>query len=205
MPSFDLRGIQVAEYVNTGGDVGYGDPMSVGDAMSCNLELRFAEGRLYAESALAEYMKLAIGGVISVGTKYIPVNAQKLMYGYTDKTRTVGAQEVSGVLSTAKDIGKEVGVAFYAPDKIDGETKYTCCFVYRALFGPPSMAYQTKGENITFQTPTTSGEFLADHSDKQNLMEVATVDTEAEAKAWCAAVFAAAEVEEEEEEEEEEV
>lgn len=201
MPCFDLRGIKVAEYKNEKSGISYGEVMSVGDAMNCSLELRFAEGRLYAESTLAEYMKLATGGIISIGTKYIPSPSQQLMYGSTEKARTVGEKTITGLLTTAKDIGKEVGVAFYAPDKVDGQTKYTCCFIYRSLFGPPSMAYQTKGESLAFQTPTTTGEFLADHSDEQNLMEVAIADNEADAKAWCAAMFAAAEVEEEGEEE----
>ena len=47
--------------------------------------------------------------------------------------------------------------------------------------------FQTLGDNITFQTPTTSGEFLID--DLEDLLEVATLDSEADAKAWCDAVF----------------
>lgn len=57
MPSFDLRNINIAEYQRKGTTVTYGTPESIGDAMSCNLELRFAEGRLYAESRLAEFVK----------------------------------------------------------------------------------------------------------------------------------------------------
>ena len=68
MPQFDLRGIRVAEYTGskTAGDT-YGTPETAGDAMAVNLELRFAEGRLYAESSLAEYLKKATGGTMSMG------------------------------------------------------------------------------------------------------------------------------------------
>ena len=189
MPAFDLRHIYVAEYTNTSGTITYGTPQSAGDAMTANLELRFAEGRLYAESTLAEYIRKALGGTISLGVKYIPDAAQKLLFGRTDKSRTVGSATVTSLLTTAKDKPKAVGVAFYAPDMVDGVEKYTCVFASRALFGPPSMTYQTLNESITFQTPTTTGEFMADHSTAQNLFEVAVVDTEAEAIAWCAAVF----------------
>lgn len=191
MPAFDLRHIYVAEYNNTSGVITYGTAQSAGDAMTANLELRFAEGRLYAESTLAEYIRKALGGTISLGVKYIPDAAQKLLFGRTDKSRTVGSATVTSLLTTAKDKPKAVGVAFYAPDMVDGVEKYTCVFASRALFGPPSMAYQTLNESITFQTPTTTGEFMADHSTEQNLFEVAVVDTEAEAIAWCAAVFGA--------------
>ena len=191
MPSFDLRNIKIAEYQREGKAVSYGETESIGDAMNCNLELRFAEGRLYAESTLAEFVKKATGGSISIGVKYIPESAQQLMFGATATTRSVGDKTVSGLRFGAKDKSKYVGVAFYAPDMIDSVEKYTCVFVAKSMFGPPSMAYQTKGESITFNTPTTSGEFLADDTDNQVLLETAVCDTVDEAVAWCEAVFKA--------------
>ena len=81
-------------------------------------------------------------------------------------------------------------MAFYAPDMVDGVKKFTCVLINKALFGPPSMSLQTAGENIQFATPTTSGEFLADDSEDQDLFEIATLDDEEGAKAWVAAVLA---------------
>ena len=185
MPSFDLRNINIAEYQREGTSVSYGTPESIGDAMSCTLELRFAEGRLYAESKLAEFIKKATGGTISVAVKYIPQSAQSLMYGAQPKTRN----EATGLAYSAKDVSKYVGVSFFAPDMIDSVEKFTCVFVPKAMFGPPSMSYQTKGESITFNTPTTTGEFLADDSTAQTLLETAVCDTEEEARAWCNAVL----------------
>ena len=48
MPQFDLRNIKAAKYVNTQGTVTYTSATKVGDAMTANLELRNAEGRLFA-------------------------------------------------------------------------------------------------------------------------------------------------------------
>ena len=189
MPAIDLRHIMVGKL--TGED--YEAPMSIGDAMNCNLQLRYAEGRLYAESTLAEYIKKATGGSISVGAKYIPIAAQKVMFGSTDKNRTVGNKSIKGQIVTGKDVGHYVGVSFYAPDMIDGEEKYACVFIHKAMFGAPSRTYQTMGENITFQTPTVTGEFLAKTKDGKELMEAAICDTEEDAIAWCKAVFGAAE------------
>ena len=194
MPQFDLRGIKVAKYVNTNGTITYTDAQALGDAMTANLEMRFAEGRLYAESTLAEYMRKATGGTISVGVKYIKDAAQKLLFGSTEKTRSVtvsgSSTSVTGLVLGAKSTGNYVGIAFYAPDMVDGVEKYTCVFARKALFGPPSMALQTAGESIQFNTPTTSGEFLADDSAAQDLFEIAIVDDENEAKAWITAVLA---------------
>lgn len=189
MPSFDLRGIHVARYKDENGQVSYSDITPVGDAMNVNLELKFAEGRLYAEGRLAEYIKLATGGTLSIAVKYIPRAAQIIMYDAKEKKRTVNSKEITGLSYTTKDIANYVGCSFYAPDKIDGVTKYTCVFVSKALFGPPSLVYQTKGDSITFNAPTTTGEFLGDDSGDEQLFETAIVDDVKAAKAWCKAVF----------------
>lgn len=52
------------------------------------------------------------------------------------------------------------------------------------MFGPPGYSLQTKGENIQFATPTTSGEFLPDDSSDKKMLSRATLATEAAAIAW---------------------
>lgn len=198
MPSFDLRCIKIGKYNNSGGEISYSDVTTMGDAMNANIQLRFAEGRLYAEGSLAEYLREATGGTISVGVKYIPAAAQQLMYGAREKSRSItppGSEEpvtVKGLAMGTKDAANYVGLAFFAPDMIDGVRKYTCVLVYRALFGPPAYNYVTKGENLQFQTPTTTGEFLPSHNSDLDMMEIAVADTEALARAWVDAVLPAA-------------
>lgn len=194
MPQIGLKGIKAAKYVNTEGVITYTNPTAVGDAMTANLELRYAEGRLYAEDMLAEYMRKAVGGTISLGVKYIKQSAQVLLFGTQTKEREISYTPVgsstpttataTSLVTGGQDLGQYVGVAFYAPDLVDGEPKFTCVLVKKCLFGPPSMSLQTMGENIQFNTPTTSGEFLADDSEAQDLFEVAIVDDENAAKAW---------------------
>lgn len=191
MPSFDLRYIQAAEYLYNSSTkkVTHGEKVKVGDAMSANLEVRRAEGRLYAEGSLAEFMAMITGGVISLGVKYITDEAQKLLYGFSEATRTVAEKPIKSLRLTGTAQAKYVAISFYAPDVIDGANKYTCIHVARALFGPPSYSFQTKGQNLTFNTPTTSGEFLKDHSSDELFLDVAVCDTLAEATAWCDAVL----------------
>ena len=192
MPTFDLRGIKIGKYINTEGTITYETPISMGDAMSVELNLTAAEGRLYAESRLAEYKKLITGGTASVGVKYITDAAQKLLFGMSENTRNVGTNTSQKSLkATAKDIAKYVGMGFYAPDAIDGTDKYTAVFVYKVLFGAPGYAYATKGDSITFQTPTTTGEFLADDSEDKNIMEIAILASESDAVAWINKCFGA--------------
>lgn len=198
MPQFDLRHIYCAKYVNTEGVISYTDAQQIGDAMTATIELRYAEGRLYAESTLAEYMRKAVGGTISLGVKYINSAAQQLLFGMKSKSRsitytpeggTATTVSVSGLAIGGRDEGVYVGVAFYAPDMVNSARKYTCVLVKKALFGPPSMSLQTAGESIQFNTPTTSGEFLADDSTSLELLETAIVDDEQAAIAWVAAAL----------------
>ena len=189
MPTFDLRGIMIAEYVNTNGTISYTGAQSIGDAMNVNIDLRFAEGRVYAESSLAEYIRKATGGTISIGVKYIPAQAQLTLFGSREKTRTINQKTVKSLVTGAKSDGKYVGSAFYAPDMIDGAEKFTCVKIARSKFGQPAMAFRTTGENIQFNTPTTTGEFMADHSTDQDMIEVAICDEEETAKAWVSEVL----------------
>lgn len=202
MPTFDLRGIKIAKYgLNAQNQITYTGKTNVGDAMDVNLEFRNAEARLYAEGSLAEYMRKATGGSISIAVKYIKQTAQKMMYGGSTKKRSISVTtgsdgktttspvEVESDVASGKDISNYVGVAFYAPDKIDGVQKFTCVHVVRSLFGRPSMVFKTAGETLVFQTPTTSGEFLPSTDASQEMVEVAVVDDEATADAWTDAVL----------------
>lgn len=197
MPTFGLRGAVVAKYKNTNGVVTYDAPIPAGCAISAQLELRFAEARLYACDTLAEYLREALGGTITFGAKYFPQAAQLLMYGATTKARSVSYQsgnetvteEVTSIVTSANDAAGYVGFAAYAPDMIDGVKKFTAFAVAKAKFSPPSMNLQTKGESIAFQTPSTTGEFMPDDTGGMVIQEVAICDTEAAAKAWINAVF----------------
>ncbi len=188
MPQFNLKHIRAGKYNNTNGAVSYSDAVKVGDAMEVNLELRFAEARLYAEGHLAEYLREAIGGTASMRVKYILADAQKLFFGVRENKRTVNGKEIPSMKLGGNDQGQYVGVSFYADDMIDGVKKYTCALVTKARFAYPAITRRTKGENIEFQTPTTTGEFLPDDSSDLDLIEVATCDTEDDAAAWCDAV-----------------
>ena len=61
------------------------------------------------------------------------------------------------VISTAEDGGDPVAVGFRAK-KSNG--KYRYFWLYRVKFGIPATALATKGDSITFNTPTIEGTIL---------------------------------------------
>jgi len=202
MPQIGLKYIHAARYNFENGAVNYTGRLKVGDAMTANIEPRNSEGSLYAEDAKAEYIKLMVGGTISLGVKYIKDDAKELLFGMRASEREIsytpaGASAATTVTVTgykigASDVGDYVGIAFYCLGMRDGAKKYYCFFVRKALFGPPGYSLQTKGENIQFATPTISGEFLMTDEEDQDFEETAIVDSEAAAKAWVDAVLAPA-------------
>ena len=198
MPQYGLRGARVAQYNNNNGAVTYGQPKKAGCAITAQLELRFAEARLYACDTLAEYLREVIGGNVTFGAKYFPQDAQLLMFGASTKSRSVSyagsggtttTSTVTSIVTSANDEANYVGFACYCPDMVDGVRKWTCFFVAKAKFSPPSYTLNTKGETINFQTPQTVGEFLPDDAGGMVVQEVAICDSEAEADAWCDTVF----------------
>ena len=184
MPTFDLRNIKCAEYSESNNEPSYSNATVVGDAINVDLQLRFAEGRLYAESSLAEYLRKCTGGTVSIGVKYIKDAAQKMMFGAQEKSRTVNSKTIKGLVYGSKNVHKAVGIAAFAPDMIDGVEKYTAFLIYRTMMSEPSLSMRTMGDNIQFETPTTSGEFMPRIADSKEFLEVAVLDSEADAKAW---------------------
>lgn len=195
MPTFGFRGAFVAPL---NANATYGTPIGAGCPMSAQLELRFAEGRLYACDSLAEYIREVIGGTVTFGAKYFPNEAQLAMFGATTKDRDVtvvkgdGTEEtvtITSVVVSANNRAGYVGFAGFAPDVVDGVNKYTAFFIPKVKFSQPNMNLQTKQDNLTFQTPSTTGEFLPDDTTGRVVQEVAICNSEDEARAWCLAVF----------------
>lgn len=199
MPQYGLKHIYAAPYNLAAGAVSYGAPVKVGDAMAAQIEPEIVEASLYAEDARAEYMRLMVGGTISLGVKYILSAAQTLLLGTRADTHNISytpsggstptTEEITGQRIGANDAGHYVGIAFYSPDLRDTTKKYFCLFIRKCLFGPPSLNLQTKGRNIQFATPTISGQLMATDEEDQDFYAWALVDGEAQAKAWVEAVF----------------
>ena len=197
MPTIGFKGATVAPYNNNAGVVTYGTPITAGCPMQAQLELRCAEGRLYACDSLAESIREVIGGSVTFGAKYFPQAAQLAMFGATTKDRSVTYNDgttsvtktVTSIVVSADNRPGYVGFAGFAPDVIDGQNKYTAFFVPKVKFSQPNTNFQTKNDTITFQTPTTTGEFLPDDTTGRVVQEVAICDSEAESLAWCQAVF----------------
>lgn len=128
----------------------YGSPVQLAKAMSAELSVELAEATLYADDGAAEIVKEFKSGTLSLGVDDIGATAASDLTGAT-------IDENGVVVSTSEDGGDPVAVGFRAK-KSNGKYKYY--WLYRVKFGIPATNLATKGDSITFSTPTIEGTIL---------------------------------------------
>ena len=129
------------------GNETYGTPIQLAKAISAELSVELNEATLYADDGQAEAVKEFKSGTISLGIDDL---------GNEKAAALVGATvDANGVLiSSGEDVSQYVAIGFRAK-RANGKYKYF--WLYRVLFGIPATSLATKGDSITFSTPTIEG------------------------------------------------
>ncbi|MGI6710927.1 MAG: major tail protein [Bacilli bacterium] len=132
------------------GNETYGTPSQLAKAISADLSVELNEATLYADDGQAEIVREFKSGTISLSVDDI---------GHDIVADLVGAVvDSNGVLiSGESDIANPVAIGFRAK-KSNGKYKYF--WLYRVLFNIPATNLATKGDSITFSTPTIEGTIL---------------------------------------------
>jgi phi13 family phage major tail protein len=140
------------------GDETYAAPVSLAKAMQADLSVELAEATLYADDGPAEVVKEFKSGTLSVGVD---------VFGQTTADDLTGAQidDNGVVIAASEDGGDPVAIGFRAK-KSNG--KYRYFWLYRVKFGIPATNLTTKGDSITFSTPTIEGTVLRRNKLDQN-------------------------------------
>ena len=129
------------------GNETYGTPIQLAKAMNADLSVELAEATLYADDGPAEIVKEFKSGTLSLGIDDIGVTAAEDLTGAKLDDNHV-------VVSGSEDGGSPVAVGFRAK-KSNGNYRYF--WLYRVVFGIPATNLATKGDSITFSTPTIEG------------------------------------------------
>lgn len=132
------------------GNETYGTPEVLAKAISAELSVELNEAILYADDGAAEVVKEFKSGTLSLGIDDIGAEIASALSGATIDSNGV-------VVSGSDDGGTPVAVAFRAR-KSNG--KYRYYWLYRVKFGIPATNLQTKGDSISFQTPTIEGTIM---------------------------------------------
>ena len=132
------------------GNETYASPVQLAKAISADLSVELAEATLYADDGAAEIVKEFKSGTLSLGVDDLGGSVASDLTGSTIDSNGV-------VISAAEDGGDPVAIGFRAK-KSNG--KYRYFWLYRVKFGIPATALATKGDRITFNTPTIEGTIM---------------------------------------------
>ena len=132
------------------GNETYGKPKQLAKAISADLSVEMNEATLYADDGAVEIVREFKSGTLSLGVDDIGEEVACDLTGVTiDKNHIV--------ISTAEDGGNPVAIGFRARK---ANKKYRYYWLYRVKFGIPATNLATKGDSITFSTPTIEGTVL---------------------------------------------
>ena len=138
----------IKEDVN--GDETYSTPVPLAKAISAELSIELAEATLYADDGASEVVKEFKSGTLSLCVDDIGNStASDLTGAVIDKNNVV--------ISVSEGTSSPVAIGFRAK-KSNGKYKYF--WFYRVKFGIPATSLATKGDSITFSTPTIEGTIM---------------------------------------------
>lgn len=132
------------------GEETYATPTPMAKAISAELSVELAEAILYADDGAAEIVKEFKNGTLALGIDDIGSTVASDLTGATIDDNHV-------LISTSEDGGTPVAVGFRAK-KANGKYKYY--WLYKVKFGIPATNLATKGDSITFSTPTIEGTIM---------------------------------------------
>ena len=132
------------------GEETYGTPVQLAKAISAELSVELAEATLYADDGASEVVKEFKSGTLSLGVDDIGPSVASDLSGVTIDKNNV-------IIASSEDVTSPVAIGFRAK-KSNG--KYTYFWLYRVKFGIPASSLATKGDSITFSTPTIEGTIM---------------------------------------------
>jgi phi13 family phage major tail protein len=139
----------ITEAAQTGEET-YGTPVMLAKAISAELSVELAEATLYADDGAAEVVKEFKNGKLTLGVDGIGRSVAATLTGSN-------VDENGVLISASEDGGSPVAIGFRAK-KSNGHYRYF--WLYRVKFGVPSTNLATKGDSITFSTPSIEGTVL---------------------------------------------
>ena len=132
------------------GNETYSSPTTLAKAMQADLSVEVAEATLYADDTASEVVKSFKQGSLSLGV-------DDLENGVAEDLTGAMIDQNGVLVSAAEDISVAVAIGFRAK-KSNG--KYRYFWLYRVVFSIPSTNLTTKGDSISFNTPTIEGTVL---------------------------------------------
>lgn len=160
----------------------YGKGVVIGRAIGADISFSRNSNPLYADDARIEDDNSITGGTVSINVDDVSDEAQTVILG-----TSVNTEDDTQVYSEDGDASPYGGFGYIRVRRLKGVTSYVAYFIHKVMLGIATETANTKGESITWQTPTLSGSMMAvvNREDMKNYFrDHVTFETEAEAVAW---------------------
>jgi len=134
----------------------YVDTIGITGAMTegANVSITTTEAKLYADDGLAESVKEFVEGSISIGTDDLETETEADILGAT-------VDAAGDIENSTDDAAPWMQIGFMAVRIRRNKKQYRGVLYKKVQFAVPSEDNQTKGQNITFTTPTLTGTIAA--------------------------------------------
>ena len=152
----------------------YDTPKKMAGAMTADLSITTADGKLYVDDALAESVSEFANGTLKLGVDDLEQGVESELLGQT--VDGAGIKWAGG-----EDEPPYVAVGFRAK-KSGGKYRYIWLTKCRAKV--PAEKYETKGESINFQTPEIELTIMRRKSDGNWKADIVARPTDAVAQSW---------------------
>lgn len=131
----------------------YDTGLVLGKLVSVQMTIANAEGELYADDMLAEYVREFSSGELAAEVDNISLENQAKVYG---------ARYADGELQfSANDNAPYGGIGGYQVLQVHGNKKYRAWFFPKARAAVPDLSGATKGSSITFGSEPIKAKILA--------------------------------------------
>ena len=179
MANIGMRKVFIAERVASKTYNVTGGLASCGHAVSVNITPTWAEGQNYGDDMQVDTDNDFVSASVALSTTNVPASFHETMFGNTVTS--------SGVTHGKDDEPNMVGYGTIGVEKVDGVRKYVALFMPKCKFFEPADSLETRGDSITYKTPSITGKGFALDSGAWKYSQVC--DTEAAAITWLETKF----------------
>ena len=151
MAYYGLSNPYIAKYLPSGK---YEKGMYLGEGISTEVTPSYAEGSLYGDNAQVESVKEFTSADVTIGVTKVPATAVPILFGHT-------VDSDGNEVSNADDAAGYFGYGFIVRKIESGVFSYQAVALLKVQAAEGTESYQTKGDSVTFSTPSLTGKAMA--------------------------------------------
>lgn len=162
----------------------YDTGVVVGRAIGANVNWNRNSDALYADDALAESDNSLTGGTVDINVDDISDEAQLVIFS---QTKTDGTNSGPDVYHENGDPSPYIGLGYYRVRRFKDVETYVAYWIHKTQLAVSTEAANTKGNTVTWQTPTATGNVMAvvnDSTGKNQFRDRASFTDESKAIEW---------------------